>query len=410
MTATTPVTVLLAKLHRCHQTVSDVFYETRVLKTDENALDIEMLRHFRLLSPDVRDAFRLRGSFRQFLNTVLSTERLYAIGANIGGHFERLAKLIDEHAYAFNEARDSDCERYEVELREAISDVADAVEDDLSFLEMQVSTKFGAVSTLAEKRRQNLFYLVRTQDLVDLLEDFHFSGFGDQLAGNAELALSFRNLLEERLPAFREQLKSILHQLNQYLFEFRRVEERAKSLRRLSMHFARNPDWQPQDWDAVSSPPEWITLARPLNIAGFPDTRQPESEDILCELARSIHSAPGIKMDRRPSGTVITAEPAQTVVLAASPIRKAIREFLQDACSASRWLSARAWWLEHPSLTDGITEDIWLLRVLSETDKRDTGRQWKFHFISSQPEGFNGNVLIRDIFIAPLNTPGFDHA
>ena len=135
MTSPTPVTVLLAKLHRCHQAVSDVFYETRILKTDENALDIEMLRHFRLLSPDVRDAFRLRGSFRQFLNTVLSTERLYAIGANIGGHFERLTQLIDEHAYAFNEARDTDCERYEVDIREAISDVADAIEDDLSFLD-----------------------------------------------------------------------------------------------------------------------------------------------------------------------------------------------------------------------------------------------------------------------------------
>lgn len=410
MTATTPVTVLLAKLHRCHQTVSDVFYETRILKTDENAFDIEMLRHFRLLSPDVRDAFRLRGSFRQFLNTVLSTERLYAIGANIGGHFDRLTKLIDEHAYAFNEARDTDCERYEVDIREAISDVADAIEDDLSFLDMQVSTKFGAVSTLAEKRRQNLFYLVRTQDLVDLLEDFHFAGFGDQLAGNAELALSFRNLLEERLPAFREQLKSILHQLNQYLFEFRRVEERAKSLRLLSMHFARNPDWQPQDWDAVSSPPEWITLARPLNVAGFPDSRQPESEEVLCELARSIDSSPGIKTDRRPSGTLIAVEPEQSVVVAASPIRKAIREYIRQGCGASRWLSARAWWLDHPSLTACFAEDIWLLRVLSETDKRDRGRKWKYHFISTQPERFTGNVLIRDIFIAPFDAPGFEHA
>ena len=150
MTATTPVSELLANLHRCHQTVSDAFYDASILKTAENEREIGLLRHWRMLSPDVRDTYRIRGSLRQFLNTVISTVRLYAVGANIGEHFGRISKLIDEHAYAYNEARDADCERYEVEIREAINDVADAIEDDLSFLEMLVATKFGAVSTLAE--------------------------------------------------------------------------------------------------------------------------------------------------------------------------------------------------------------------------------------------------------------------
>ena len=117
MSDQTPVTVLLAKLSRCSPTISAAYFDTRLHLSDENAKDVAMLRQFRLLSPDVRDAFRLRGSFRQFLNTALSTERLYAIGANIGGYFERLSKLIEEHSYAFHEGRDVDCERYETDIR-----------------------------------------------------------------------------------------------------------------------------------------------------------------------------------------------------------------------------------------------------------------------------------------------------
>ena len=410
MTSATPVSELLANLNRCHQTVSDAFYDSSILKNAENEREIGLLRHWRMLSPEVRDTFRLRGSLRQFLNTVLSTERLYAVGANIGGHFERLSKLIDEHAYAFTEARDADCERYEVDIREAISDVADAIEDDLSFLEMQVATKFGAVSTLSEKRRQNNYYLGRTQELVNLLENFHFARFGDQLDGNADLALSFKNLLEERLPVFSEQLKAILYQLNQYLFEFRRVEERSKALRKLFMHFSRHPNWQLQDWDAATTPPEWLLLARPLNVSSSPDTRQPENEELLCELAKSIPGSPGIKTERRPVGTMISDGPVERIVVPPPPIQVALKSFIRAGRVANRWLSARAWWLEHHALMDGISENVWLLRVLSETDKTNVKRAWKYHFDSIRPDGFSGNLLIRDIHIAPLDAPRFEHA
>lgn len=411
MSNTSPVSVLLAKLMRCSPTISAAYYDTRLHRSEENARDVEMLRHFRLLSPDIRDAYRLRGSFRQFLNTALSTERLYAIGANIGGYFERLSKLIDEHAYAFHDGRDTDCERYEAEIREAISDVADAIDDDLTVLEMQVSTKFAAVPTIAEKRRQNLYYQQRTQLLVDLLENFHFAGFGDQLAGNEELALSFRALLEDRLPVFRERLKTVLQQLNQYLFEFRKIEVRAKSLRRLSLHLMRNPDWHPKDWDESASPPEWLCLARPLQVTLHPDCRAPENESLLRDIALSIPSSPGIRVERRPAGGALIDEPAEPrVVLATSPLRKALLAFLRDASSSSTWLSARHWWLAHPVWMDTIREDVWLLKVLSEADKQGRERAWKAHVVSSQPEWFDGNLTIRDILVASREAPEYQHA
>ena len=178
-----PVLTLLAKLSASSKTVAEAYYQGRVHKTEENFRDIERLRHLRLLSPDIRDAFQLRASFRHFLNAALNTERLFSMGANIGGYFQRLSDLVEGHSVAYQEGRDADCERYEVETREAISDIADAIDDELIILQAQVSTRFAAVSTIAEKKRQNLHYQKRTQQLVNLLESFHFSDIGEQLAG-----------------------------------------------------------------------------------------------------------------------------------------------------------------------------------------------------------------------------------
>lgn len=78
--------------------------------------------------------------------------------------------------------------------------------------------------------------------LVELLESFHFSDLSEQLQGHEELGLSFRSLLADRIPAFRESLLSILALLNQYLFEFRQIEERAKKVRAFALYVNRNPD------------------------------------------------------------------------------------------------------------------------------------------------------------------------
>ena len=294
------VQALLARLFKCSGTISSTYYNTRIAKNEENASDIGLLRQVRLLSPDIRDTFQLRASFRQFLNTTLSTERLFAIGANVGDHFARLEKLVNEHAYAIQEGRDAAAEQYEVEIREAISDIADAVDDELTVLHAMVATKFAAVSTIAEKRRQNLHYQDRTRKLVALLENFHFADFAEQLAGNEDLALSFRALLEDRLPTFREKLKAVLHQLQQYLFEYRKIEDRARLVRSFALHLNRNPDWAPRNWDEAATPPEWVRLATPLQLACHADVTQPESEDILREIAATIPAYAEARVERRP--------------------------------------------------------------------------------------------------------------
>ena len=400
MSNQTAVEIFLSRLFKCAGTVSTTYYNTRVVKTDENASDIELLRQIRLLSPDIRDTFQLRSSFRQFLNTALSTERLFAIGANVSGYFARLEKLVAEHSLAIQDGRDVAAEQYEMEIRAAISDIADSIDDELTILHAMVATKFAAVSTIAEKRRQNLHYQDRTSKLVNLLENFHFADFADQLASNEDLALSFRALLEDRIPTFREKLKAVLQQLQQYLFEFRKIEDRARLVRSFALHLNRNPDWTPKNWDEAASPPEWVGLAAPMSLASHPDVAQPESEDVLREIAAGIPASAEMRIERRPPGQLVEEATETIVVVAQSPLKKAVRAFFTEAAESPEWISARRWWLEHPSMTTSIGEDVWLLRLVSEDEREGRAGLWSFRRVEHPHPVFDGNVLIRDVLAA----------
>ncbi len=400
MSNQTAVEIFLSRLFKCAGTVSTTYYNTRVVKTDENASDIELLRQIRLLSPDIRDTFQLRSSFRQFLNTALSTERLFAIGANVGGYFSSLEKLLVEHSLALQDGRDASAEQYEMAIREAISDIADSIDDELTILHAMVATKFAAVSTIAEKRRQNLHYQDRTSKLVNLLENFHFADFADQLAGNEDLTLSFRALLEDRIPTFREKLKAVLQQLQQYLFEFRKIEDRARLVRSFALHLNRNPDWTPKNWDEAASPPEWVGLATPMALACHPNIAQPESEDVLREIAAGIPASAELRIERRPPGQLVEETTESVVVVAQSPLKKAVRAFFTAAAESPDWISGRRWWLEHPSMTSSVGEDVWLLRLLSEDEREGRAALWSLRRVERPHPLFDGNVLINDVLAA----------
>lgn len=395
------VKILLDKLYAARETISAAYHQGRIHKTEENARDIERLRQLRLLSPDIRDAFQLRATFRQFLNVTLNTERLFSMGANIGDYFKRLTHLVEEHSIAFQEGRDEDCERYEYEAREAISDIADAIDDELTILHAQVETRFAAVSTIAEKKRQNLHYQQRTQMLVNLLENFHFSDISDQLHRHEDLALSFKSLLSDRIPAFRESLISILGLLNQYLFEFRQIEDRTRRVRAFALHLNRNPDWAPKAWEDVADPHEWLKCATPLSLQYHPDVGDQASESILTEIALTIAATPSARVKVvRPAGVIEDGPPNELIKPPEVPIRKAVRAYFKEAKASEYGISARKWWATNPSMMGNVREDIWLLRVLAEHDNKGKSGEWALRTVHVQNEMFDGNLLIRDVIVS----------
>lgn len=218
------------------------------------------------------------------------------------------------------------------------------------------------------------------------------------MAGHEELALSFRALLADRIPAFRESLLSTLELLNQFLFEFRKIEERAKRVRAFALHLNRNPDWKPKAWDEVAAPENWLKCASPLSIQSSPDVSAPEAEEMLAEIARTIPATAGTRnKTTRPVGQIEETSGNSVIAPPESPIRRAVRAYFKEAGKSVQGISARNWWASHPVVLDGIKEEIWLLRVLSEHDNKWKAGKWSLHLEAKQHPVFDGNVLVKDV-------------
>lgn len=392
----TPVELLLSQVHRCRRSISSAFYNGRIERTDQNKGEIELLRQRRLLSPDTRDEFQMRASLRQFLGSVINTDRVLLAGADIGANFDRLLYLLDGHAEAYLNARVEACERLESDIRESVSDIACAIEDELVGLQSSVSNKFAAVQSLSEKKQQNLYFLRRTQRLVNLLENFHFSDIGHQLQGHEALHSMFRALLSDRVPAFRQALHDILALLNQYLFEFRQIEDRARRVREVWLFMNRNPDWAPRPWDEATDLPAWLNVAEPIPATPHPDVSAPENEELLAEIACTI-PADTTPARARPPGDIDTDAGEIPKTVSISPVARAIKRYFRDVMQSDSGLSARQWWAENPSIVGAMRQDIWLLRVMTEEDKKGRRAPWALRLVSKRDPHFTGNHQVHDV-------------
>ena len=87
---------LIGRLATHQHLVSHAYYNSELIKDEENARGIELLQQHKVLIPRGDDAYTLHTTFRRFLDAALNIERLYGIGSDLGVAFERLEQLTRE--------------------------------------------------------------------------------------------------------------------------------------------------------------------------------------------------------------------------------------------------------------------------------------------------------------------------
>jgi hypothetical protein len=401
LSSKTNVRLILELLQQAGDVIALAYEKGRVEQTEENRKLIVRLNQHRILTPDIHDTYQLRYSMRQFLNTVLHTGRLMEAGTDFGLNFKRLDELVTRHNDAFLSGREDDRERLDEEIRESINDIAGGIEDELLHVSSLVDSKFATVTTMAEKVKENEWYLKRTESLLSLLENFHFSDIEQRLLGYQDLELAFELLLKSRMPGFLNTLKFIYARLNEFMFEFRHIEERARLVRNLWSHLNRNPDWEPKAWDEEDEPQEWLLVAKPVLITFHPDVNSSSDEEELVDMAEKLpeFTVPFNSGKRRPRGVLIDSEPP-VIYVSHTPLQKAIKSYFGEAVTSEHGISAHEWWLANPAMLDGIPEDIWMLRVLSERQNKMRDVRWKADLETWPVTDFDGNIQVRDIFVS----------
>lgn len=397
------VSILIGRLSAHHELVSQAYYNGEVTKGDDNARGIEYLQQHKVLIPRSQETYTLHTTLRRFFQASLNIERLYLLGSDIGAAFERIDQLLDSLLAAFHDGRLEDKERLEDETHQSIYEISDALSTDLAQLRALVENRFAAVSTLTEKRRQNAYYIGRTEKIVKAIEGFTLSDRGERVETQAAfsvIAPMFVSQLVNRLPSFRQSLLDILRTLRDYLFEFRSIEERTKRVRAMWLFMERNPLYELKAWDQVQHPPRWLTKASALAIKAYPSVRNPAYTDELGELAQDI-APPAVRVSTtRPRGTLVVEE-EETEILEPKPYQKAVLELMESCRASGTPHSALKWFEDHLTNMGAITLPLWLQAVMEQMYRENAGKMGlQVTPVEAPFVVFDGNFLVSDVVIS----------
>jgi hypothetical protein len=395
---------LIGRLINHQHLVSQAYYNGALIKDEENARGIDLLQQYKVFIPRGEEAYTLHTAFRRFLDAALNIERLYGIGSDLGVAFERLEQLSDALFDAAHEGQTEDRERIEDEIRQSIYEISDNLAADLAHLRTLVENRFGGVSTLAEKKRQNTYYIGRTEKVVRAIELFTLSNLSERIQTQGafvNIAAMFRGQLSERLPSFRQNLSDILEILKQYLFEYREIEERTRRVRSLWLYLERHPVHELQAWDETAHPQPWLLKAPGISVRSHPWVRAPEYTDILADLAGDIAPSTVRPLVERRRGRLVEEAPAPVVILRIKPFQQAIRNLVAACKAQNRRVSALAWYLEHPAEPGNMSASVWLQCVLEKLVRK--ARMFGITVATEEmPDPvFDGNIIVRDVFVAP---------
>jgi hypothetical protein len=403
-TASDLVIKYLDVLHRQRAVLAEAYHRGSVIRSDDNARAIYELQQHRALVPFTQDSFRLASSLARHLDEVLQKERMYAaIGANIGELAARLPYLIDETEKAHLEGRQDDADGYADNFNSAVFDLADSISNALQTLRMLADNRFANVSTLAEKQRQNEYYIGRAERISEALRHLQMGDLAESLEdrpGCASLAVAFRSQLAERLPEWRASLLDITAILKSYLYRLRQVETAARRLRAFAQFLKRNPDYVAPDVDEMAEPPAWALRAHPLRLKARPDLSDSATSEALADLARSLPAAKMVVKREAKLGVLAEdgAAPSASVAITAKPYQLAFARFLATVAATDGPVSAITWKAAEPEF-DHLPGDIWLHCVLYEAamERRRLDR-FRFERVEAAPDHpLSGNIVVRDV-------------
>lgn len=408
------VIAYLELLHRHRNLIAAAYHQGAIDAADEVATPrgIQDLRRQRALVPLSQDSFRLASSLARHLDEVLQKEQLFAaVGGNIADLATRLPLLVDETLKAHLEGRTEDLDGYVDAFNNAVFDLADHVEQALQYLRMLADTRFASVRTLAEKERQNTWYIGRAERISEAVKSLQAGGLMDRIEEEpaaAPLLAAFRGQLWERLPQWRESLLDITEILKAYLYRLRQVEPAGRRLRAFNLYLKRNPDYQPPDIEELSELPTWATRAAPLRLKAHPDLLEVATNEALIELAAKLPASPTL-VKREPKIGALkdgTDQEPRVLNIAPRPYQLALRRLIDAVPADGEPVSALAWKRASGDYAD-LPDDIWLHCVLYEaTLARRRVDRIRFQRVE-QPatHPLSGNIVVGDVLVRRVGPP-----
>lgn len=400
------IVAYLELLHANRHLIAAAYCNGGVGIDEENQRKVRQLQQHRVLVPYLQDDFRLSPSFGRHLDEVFQRQRSYAVGANFGELINRLPQLIVEYVTASHENRVEDQDEYATEFNLGVFELASLVGNELLNLRVITENQFANVSTLAEKRRQNEFYLERAEKIgetIALLEGEHLLGTLEGSSLLKPLFAVYQHQILIRLQEWRATHMDITAVLKAFLYRLRQVEPDARRIRAFAHFLRKNPDYQPPEVEQIQALPDWTARFAGLRLKVHPDLSCAQTREALAEVARTIPAATISIVRERGAGRLLEDGSAKPVnVIQPKPVQLAFHRYLEAAGAAISPLSAVSWKRQQQEFA-GLDDDAWLLyaiHAIQMLGQGPRGRLQQFQIERHEAAAGHrrsGNIVVTDM-------------
>lgn len=380
--------------------LAEAYLQGMVYQDDRNQRALNQLRQLKVLVKQGEDGYRIAGRLNLFLDHALSSDRVRRLDTDLASWIETLEQQISLYRDAWSENRQEDSDNYLAEIERLVFDLADTLEDNTRYLLMLVNSRFANVRTLAEKQKQNAFYISRLEKLVKAISALQ----PEYLLEMVEELPILYELLDQQLirllPVYQQRLQDILDKLKVFLFELREIEARAKLIQGFVFFLRQNPGYQTRDWSEADTIPEFWNQIQPLPLQAYADPLDHAIEEELIDIAQKIKvdTEALLAKQKKRCINVVTAANLKKQVLEIPLYRKQLRALLQYVREASgKTVSALAF---RQTFVSQVEPSIWLACVMNEC-LRQRHQQLQIEFRQhGKGSHFSGNKKITDILLS----------
>ena len=380
--------------------IAEAYLQGVVYQDDKNQRALNQLRQLKVLAKHGEDGYRISGRLNQFLDHALSSDRVRRLDTDLASWIDTLEQQISLYRDAWSENRQEDSDNYLAEIERLVFDLADTLEDNTRYLLMLVNSRFANVRTLAEKQKQNAFYISRLEKLVNAISALQ----PEYLLEIVEELPILYDLLDQQLirllPVYQQRLQDILDKLKVFLFELRQIEARATLVQGFVFFLRQNPGYQTRDWSEADTIPEFWNQIQPMLLQAYADPLDHAIEEELIDIAQKIKiDTEALLAKQKKRGiNAVTAANSEKQVLEVPLYRKQLRALLQYVHEASgKTVSALAF---GQAFISDIEPGIWLACVMNEC-LRQHYQQLQIEFrLHGQDSDFSGNKKITDILLS----------
>jgi len=392
---------LLRTLAGHSELIAEAYFTGVVYKDNQNQRALNQLKQLKVLVNHDAEGYRIAGRLTQFLDSALSSDRVRRLDTDLADWIDTLKLQISLYQDAEVENRAGDCDNYFAEIERLVFDLSDTLEENTRYLSMLVNSRFANVRTLAEKQKQNTFYISRLEKLVNAITALQPESLLEMVEDQPLIYDLLDHQLIRKLPIYQQRLQDILDKLKVFLFELRQIEARAQLVQGFAFFLQQNQNYQPQDWSERDSIPEHWNQIKPLALFAYADPLDHALEEDLIEIAQKIRIDTEVMLakQKQRSLSAVSLSPQDKTTLDLPLYRKQLRVYFDRVLrNEGQSISAVAF---QQAFVDDIEPSIWLSCVLNEWLRRQQrNKRLQMELIQADVgRHFSGNKKVRDIVL-----------